>query len=52
MDIFQLVCCYPKDADALTKSPWIRHITFIGSEEVGRKVSAVFEFIYNTLGGG
>ena len=36
----QLVCCYPSQAEALTKSPWIRHITFIGSEEVGRQVAA------------
>jgi len=35
----QLVCCWPEEAEALTSSPWIKHITFIGSEEVGRKVS-------------
>ncbi|KAH8099755.1 meiotic sister-chromatid recombination aldehyde dehydrogenase [Cristinia sonorae] len=35
-DLVQLVCCYPEDAKALTQSPWIRHITFIGSEDVGR----------------
>lgn len=34
----QLVCCFPEQADALTKSPRIKHITFIGSETVGRKV--------------
>lgn len=34
----QLVACWPEDASALTKSPWIKHITFIGSEEVGREV--------------
>ncbi|KAJ3534463.1 hypothetical protein NM688_g7133 [Phlebia brevispora] len=38
-ELVQLVCCYPEDAEALTTSPWIRHITFIGSEEVGRKVA-------------
>ncbi|KAI0718937.1 meiotic sister-chromatid recombination aldehyde dehydrogenase [Cerioporus squamosus] len=38
-DLVQLVCCYPEDADALTKSPFIRHITFIGSERVGRIVA-------------
>ncbi|EMD32652.1 hypothetical protein CERSUDRAFT_118679 [Gelatoporia subvermispora B] len=38
-DLVQLVCCYPEEAEALTKSPLIRHITFIGSEEVGRKVA-------------
>ncbi|TCD64319.1 Meiotic Sister-Chromatid recombination aldehyde dehydrogenase [Steccherinum ochraceum] len=35
-DLVQLVCCYPDQAPALTKSPYIRHITFIGSEKVGR----------------
>ena len=35
----QLVCCYPEEAEALTKSPFIRHITFIGSERVGRIVA-------------
>ncbi|KAI0785356.1 Aldehyde/histidinol dehydrogenase [Irpex lacteus] len=39
-ELVQLVCCYPEDADTLTKSPWIKHVTFIGSEEVGRKVVA------------
>ncbi|GBE77417.1 Putative aldehyde dehydrogenase-like protein [Sparassis crispa] len=39
-DLVQLVCCYPEDAEAVTKSPEIKHITFIGSEEVGRKVVA------------
>lgn len=34
----QLVCCFPEQADALTRSPRIKHITFIGSETVGRKV--------------
>ncbi|OCH89541.1 meiotic sister-chromatid recombination aldehyde dehydrogenase [Obba rivulosa] len=38
-DLVQLVCCYPEEADALTRSSLIRHITFIGSEEVGRKVA-------------
>ncbi|KAF8061623.1 Aldehyde/histidinol dehydrogenase [Lyophyllum atratum] len=37
-DLVQVVCCWPEQADALTKSPDIRHITFIGSEEVGRKL--------------
>jgi len=39
-ELVQLVCCYPEEADHLTKSPWIKHVTFIGSEEVGRKVVA------------
>jgi acyl-CoA reductase-like NAD-dependent aldehyde dehydrogenase len=34
----QLVACWPEEAEALTTSPFIKHITFIGSEEVGRKV--------------
>ncbi|KIJ63316.1 hypothetical protein HYDPIDRAFT_41160 [Hydnomerulius pinastri MD-312] len=38
-DIVQTVCCWPNQAEALTKSPLIKHITFIGSEEVGRKVA-------------
>lgn len=37
-DLVQVVCCYPEQADALTRSPHIKHITFIGSETVGRKV--------------
>lgn len=37
-DLVQLVCCYPSEADALTMSPYIKHITFIGSEPIGRKV--------------
>ncbi|CAK5279454.1 unnamed protein product [Mycena citricolor] len=38
-DLVQLVCCLPEQADALTRSPIIRHITFIGSETVGRKIA-------------
>ncbi|PCH34198.1 meiotic sister-chromatid recombination aldehyde dehydrogenase [Wolfiporia cocos MD-104 SS10] len=38
-ELVQLVCCYPEDADALTKSPAIKHITFIGSEHVGRQIA-------------
>ncbi|KAI0931527.1 hypothetical protein AcV5_005005 [Taiwanofungus camphoratus] len=38
-ELVQLVCCYPEDAEALTRSELIKHITFIGSEEVGRKVA-------------
>ncbi|KAG0705301.1 Aldehyde/histidinol dehydrogenase [Suillus ampliporus] len=38
-DIVQTVCCWPDQAEALTTSPLIKHITFIGSEEVGRKVA-------------
>ncbi|KIM25862.1 hypothetical protein M408DRAFT_17106 [Serendipita vermifera MAFF 305830] len=37
-DLVQLVCCYPSEANALTMSPHVKHITFIGSETVGRKV--------------
>ncbi|KAG6845706.1 hypothetical protein H0H87_004972 [Tephrocybe sp. NHM501043] len=38
-DLVQVVCCWPEQADALTKSPLIKHITFIGSETIGRKVA-------------
>ncbi|KAG8909493.1 Meiotic Sister-Chromatid recombination aldehyde dehydrogenase, partial [Tulasnella sp. 408] len=34
-----LVVCYPEEAEALTTSPDIKHITFIGSETVGKKVA-------------
>ncbi|KAJ8517430.1 hypothetical protein ONZ45_g5376 [Pleurotus djamor] len=37
--LVQVVCCYPEDAEALTKSPLIKHITFIGSDTVGRLVA-------------
>ena len=36
---FQLVACYPSEAESLTTNPDIKHITFIGSETVGRKVA-------------
>lgn len=38
-DLVQIICCYPERADALSRSPDIRHITFIGSETVGRKIA-------------
>ncbi|KAJ3568427.1 hypothetical protein NP233_g5721 [Leucocoprinus birnbaumii] len=38
-ELVQLVCCYPDDAPALTRSPEIKHITFIGSEAVGKKIA-------------
>ncbi|PPR03524.1 hypothetical protein CVT24_007010 [Panaeolus cyanescens] len=38
-ELIQVVCCYPDTAKALTTSPNIKHITFIGSETVGRKVA-------------
>ncbi|KAF9009459.1 meiotic sister-chromatid recombination aldehyde dehydrogenase [Cyathus striatus] len=38
-ELVQVVCCYPEEAQALTKSPNIKHITFIGSETVGRKIA-------------
>ncbi|KAF8528166.1 meiotic sister-chromatid recombination aldehyde dehydrogenase [Hysterangium stoloniferum] len=40
-DLVQLVACWPEEAPALTQSPWIKHITFIGSEEIGKKAAAV-----------
>ncbi len=38
-ELIQVVCCYPEQAIALTESPLIKHITFIGSETVGREVA-------------
>ncbi|KAF6764837.1 meiotic sister-chromatid recombination aldehyde dehydrogenase [Ephemerocybe angulata] len=38
-ELVQLVCCYPEQANALIQSPRIKHITFIGSDTVGRKVA-------------
>ncbi|KAI0003729.1 Aldedh-domain-containing protein [Russula compacta] len=38
-ELVQLVCCFPEQAEALTRSPKIKHITFIGSELVGRQVA-------------
>jgi len=38
-DLVQVVSCYPEQASALTESPDIKHITFIGSETVGRIVA-------------
>jgi len=35
----QLVCCFPDQAEGLTRSPKIKHITFIGSERVGRQIA-------------
>jgi len=37
----KLVSCLPDQAEALTRSPKIKHITFIGSERVGRQVSPI-----------
>ncbi|KAK7449668.1 Meiotic Sister-Chromatid recombination aldehyde dehydrogenase [Stygiomarasmius scandens] len=38
-ELVQLCHCWPEQANALIKSPKIKHITFIGSETVGRKVA-------------
>lgn len=38
-ELVQLVCCYPDQANAVIQSPNIKHITFIGSETVGRIVA-------------
>ncbi|KAI0046626.1 Aldedh-domain-containing protein [Auriscalpium vulgare] len=38
-ELVQLACCYPDQAEGLTRSPKIKHITFIGSEFVGRQVA-------------
>ena len=54
-ELVQVVCCWPEQAEALTKSPIIKHITFIGSEEVGRKVSrdvCLYEFRRNSIKSG
>ncbi|KAJ9473921.1 putative aldehyde dehydrogenase-like protein [Pseudozyma hubeiensis] len=38
-DLVQVVTCWPETAEVLTGSAEVNHITFIGSEEVGRKVA-------------
>ncbi|KII89226.1 hypothetical protein PLICRDRAFT_53690 [Plicaturopsis crispa FD-325 SS-3] len=38
-ELVQVVCCWPEQAPALTRSPLIKHITFIGSEPVGRQIA-------------
>lgn len=38
-ELVQIVTCFPEAAEALTQSGEIAHITFIGSEEVGRLVA-------------
>lgn len=38
-DLVQIVTCLPDSVEALTGDPRIRHITFIGSEEVGKLVA-------------
>jgi acyl-CoA reductase-like NAD-dependent aldehyde dehydrogenase len=46
-ELIQVVCCYPEQANALTESPLIKHITFIGSDltpvtlELGGKDPAI-----------
>ena len=43
----KLVCCWPEQAKALTESPFIKHITFVGSEEIGRKVLIIrIQFVF------
>ncbi|PKI84663.1 Msc7p [Malassezia vespertilionis] len=39
-ELVQLVVCTPDDAALLTRDPRLAHITFIGSDAVGRKVAA------------
>jgi len=39
-DVVQLVTCWPEHADALTTHEDIGHITFIGSEPIGKLVAA------------
>lgn len=38
-EVVQMVLCLPESAEALTGDTRIKHITFIGSEEVGKKVA-------------
>lgn len=38
-ELVQVICCFPDQANVLTKSPTIKHITFIGSESVGRIIA-------------
>ncbi|WFD33437.1 Meiotic Sister-Chromatid recombination aldehyde dehydrogenase [Malassezia cuniculi] len=38
-ELVQLVVCAPEHAEALTRDPRIAHITFIGSDVVGRRVA-------------
>lgn len=37
-DLVQLVCCWGKDADAVSGNPRLDHLTFIGSRPVAKKV--------------
>ncbi|WRT69802.1 uncharacterized protein IL334_006793 [Kwoniella shivajii] len=39
-DVVQLVICLPDVAETITRNKLIKHITFIGSEPVGKKVAA------------
>ena len=46
LDQSKLVSCSGDQAEALTLSPKIKHIIFIGSEIVGRQVGTCTETIY------
>lgn len=39
-DLVQLVTCFPEHAEAVTRHPDVAHITFIGSDAIGKKVAA------------
>ncbi|WWD20400.1 hypothetical protein CI109_104876 [Kwoniella shandongensis] len=39
-DVVQLVVCLPEVAETITRNELVKHITFIGSEPVGKKVAA------------
>ncbi|EAL18834.1 hypothetical protein CNBI0950 [Cryptococcus deneoformans B-3501A] len=39
-EVVQLVICLPGGAEKVTRNPIFKHITFIGSEPVGKKVAA------------
>jgi acyl-CoA reductase-like NAD-dependent aldehyde dehydrogenase len=45
----KLVCCFPDQAEGLTRSPKIKHITFIGSERVGRQVRPIERIAWHVI---
>ncbi|KAF8188356.1 meiotic sister-chromatid recombination aldehyde dehydrogenase [Pholiota molesta] len=50
-ELIQVVCCYPDQADALTQSPDIKHITFIGSETIAIAATKHLTPVTMELGG-
>ena len=45
----KLVCCLPDQAEGITRSPKIKHITFIGSEHVGRLVGLIKRIAWHVI---